>query len=298
LPFPDRFGFSTAPPLLCEIDNTTTAMADEAAAAKARGNAALGAKDFDLAVTEYTAAIGKRRRRRRRSPATYSARRSPPAPATGFDASNHVFYSNRSAAYASLKKFGEALADAEQCIKLKPEFAKGYGRKGAALHGLGATTGEVERYQDAITAYDEGLKIDPSNQMLISGARAAQQEGQASQGAGIGGLFSAPDTMAKLMANDETYVLLLLLLLLLLVVVLHLHLLVLHLHLLHLHLLLLPLLLVLLQLLLRPAQARLHGGPGVRGDHARHPGEPQQRDGAHAGAQRRQARHAVPDGRW
>lgn len=51
--------------------------------------------------------------------------------------SNHVLYSNRSGAYASTKDFQSALDDAEKTIEIKPDWAKGWGRKGSALHGLG-----------------------------------------------------------------------------------------------------------------------------------------------------------------
>lgn len=50
---------------------------------------------------------------------------------------NHVLYSNRSGAYASLKKYEEARVDAQRTTDLKPDWAKGWGRKGAALHGIG-----------------------------------------------------------------------------------------------------------------------------------------------------------------
>jgi stress-induced-phosphoprotein 1 len=53
------------------------------------------------------------------------------------DPQNHVLYSNRSACYASLKEFNKALEDANVCVRLSPQWSKGYGRKGAALHGLG-----------------------------------------------------------------------------------------------------------------------------------------------------------------
>ncbi len=36
-------------------------------------------------------------------------------------------------AYASLGNASSALSDANECIKLAPDWAKGYGRKGAAL---------------------------------------------------------------------------------------------------------------------------------------------------------------------
>ena len=60
---------------------------------------------------------------------------------------NNVLYSNRSACYCGLRKYEQALEDAECCIGAKPDWGKGYGRKGAALHGLG-------RYNDAISAYE------------------------------------------------------------------------------------------------------------------------------------------------
>lgn len=49
---------------------------------------------------------------------------------------NHILYSNRSAAYTSKKDFQKALEDANKTTELKPDWSKGWGRKGAALHGL------------------------------------------------------------------------------------------------------------------------------------------------------------------
>jgi tetratricopeptide (TPR) repeat protein len=53
------------------------------------------------------------------------------------DPSNHVLYSNRSGAYASLKDWSKALEDANKTTEIKPDWAKGWGRKGTALHGEG-----------------------------------------------------------------------------------------------------------------------------------------------------------------
>lgn len=50
---------------------------------------------------------------------------------------DHVLYSNRSAAYASLKNYDKALEDANKTTEIKPDWAKGWGRKGVALHGIG-----------------------------------------------------------------------------------------------------------------------------------------------------------------
>ena len=40
------------------------------------------------------------------------------------DSTNHVLFSNRSAAFTSLKKYKEAAADAEKTVSLKPDWAK------------------------------------------------------------------------------------------------------------------------------------------------------------------------------
>ena len=50
---------------------------------------------------------------------------------------SHVLFSNRSVAYSKLKLYQKALDDSTQCIKLAPEFARGYLRKASACNGLG-----------------------------------------------------------------------------------------------------------------------------------------------------------------
>uniref|UniRef100_A0A7S1G9V5 Hsp70-Hsp90 organising protein n=1 Tax=Bicosoecida sp. CB-2014 TaxID=1486930 RepID=A0A7S1G9V5_9STRA len=119
-------------------------MAEKAAEFKAKGNAFLGEGKFAEAAEAYTEAIA-------------------------LDGSNHVFYSNRSAAYLSMGDAEKALADADKCIEVNPSFAKGYGRKGAALHKLG-------RPQDSVEAYEAGLKVAPGNAALQEGLKAVQQD--------------------------------------------------------------------------------------------------------------------------
>lgn len=148
-------------------------MADKeaAAAAKAKGNAALSAKNFEAAVAAYTEAIGH-------------------------DGTDKVFYSNRSAAYASMGKWDEALADGQKCVELEPSFAKGYGRAGAALHGQG-------KYQEAVDIYKKGLEVDSGNAMLNQGLAAAQAKLNAASNP-IANLFSDPTNLQKLMTNPQT----------------------------------------------------------------------------------------------
>lgn len=52
------------------------------------------------------------------------------------DATNEIYFSNRAAAYNALKQFAEGARDAKSSVKLKPTWAKGWARLGAALVGL------------------------------------------------------------------------------------------------------------------------------------------------------------------
>ncbi|EPZ32047.1 Tetratricopeptide-like helical domain-containing protein [Rozella allomycis CSF55] len=108
------------------------------------------------------------------------------------DETNHVLYSNRSAAYSLLKDYNNALIDAEKTVLLKKDWAKGYSRKGAALIGLG-------RIDDAIKAFDEGLSIEPNNQVLIKGKQEAESK-KSQKGFDMSGLFNNPK--AREFMND------------------------------------------------------------------------------------------------
>lgn len=149
-------------------------MADEA---KTKGNSAFSAGDFTSAVTHFSDAIA-------------------------LSPTNHVLYSNRSAAYASLHKYADALADAKKTVELKPDWAKGYSRLGAAHVGLGD-------YEEAISAYKKGLEVDPNNDALKSGLADAQSSASRHRAAApspFGDAFSGPEMWAKLTADPMTRV--------------------------------------------------------------------------------------------
>ena len=130
-------------------------MAETADAAKERGNAALKEKRYDDAVAAYTDAI---RLDGSNHVFCASSRRDPAASRLCLTALGRAD-SNRSAAHAKKSKWVDALADAEKCIQLDASFARGYGRKGDALYGLG-------RLADAMVAINAGLKLDPGNASL------------------------------------------------------------------------------------------------------------------------------------
>ena len=68
-----------------------------------RGNAYFVAKEYARAAGCYTDALA-------------------------LDSHNATIYSNRSACYTRLGQFKSAVADAQQCIRLQPEWPKGYYR--------------------------------------------------------------------------------------------------------------------------------------------------------------------------
>ncbi|KAJ3917708.1 activator of Hsp70 and Hsp90 chaperone [Lentinula edodes] len=150
-------------------------MAD-ANALKDQGNKAFAAKDWDKAINLFSQAIA-------------------------IDGSNHVLYSNRSAAYSGKKEWAAALKDAEKCIELNPTWSKGYARKGAALHGS-------KSYDEAIAAYDAGLKIEDSAPLRkglqeVKDAQAYDTRGQKEDNP-FASMFADPNLIGKLATNPRT----------------------------------------------------------------------------------------------
>jgi stress-induced-phosphoprotein 1 len=148
-------------------------MAEAATALKDAGNKCLAAKDYAGAIAKYTEAIA-------------------------LDPANSVFYSNRSAAYLSKGDASAALADADKCIELKPDWSKGYGRKGAAHHAL-------HEYDEAYDAYERGLSVDPKDTALSKGMEQVANVMRARMGNRnpLAGLFN-PENIARLKAHPQT----------------------------------------------------------------------------------------------
>eukprot|EP01031_Cornospumella_fuschlensis_P017867 gene17867-21861_t len=92
---------------------------------KDQGNTAFQAGDVELAISLFTQAID-------------------------LDPDNHVFYSNRSAAYMKKDSISKALYDAEKCVELAPDWAKGYNRLGVAQQSLG-------RFEAALASFRRSI---------------------------------------------------------------------------------------------------------------------------------------------
>ena len=99
---------------------------------KEKGNECIRQKNYkDAALYLYTSALSK-------------------------DPSSHTVFSNRSLAYSKLQQFESALQDANKCIELAPNFARGYLRKSVALIGLGENS-------KALGAAEQGYKLRGSD---------------------------------------------------------------------------------------------------------------------------------------
>ncbi|VAH95753.1 unnamed protein product [Triticum turgidum subsp. durum] len=75
------------------------------------------------------------------------------------DPKDATLYSNRSLCHLRIGDAHDALVDADACIRLRPDWPKGYCRKGAALTVL-------KDHKEACDAYMAAVKLDPSNQEL------------------------------------------------------------------------------------------------------------------------------------
>jgi len=134
----------------------------EAEQFKNQGNAALNRGDFPEAIKAYTEAIR-------------------------LDPSNHIYYSNRAAAYTSCSLIEQAIADAKKTIELQPKWAKGYSRLGAAY----ARQGDIEGAQKA---YEDGLTHCPDDTSLKQGI--AHLEGMMQQQQRMSSAFAWPHTQS------------------------------------------------------------------------------------------------------
>eukprot|EP01039_Chlorochromonas_danica_P006461 gene6464-7125_t len=88
--------------------------------------------------------------------------------AIDLDPDNHIFYSNRSAAYMKADSKSKALHDAEKCVELAPNWSKGYNRLGVAQQSL-------RRFDAAITSFKKGIELDCNNQALWSALKACEE---------------------------------------------------------------------------------------------------------------------------
>ncbi|KAJ2482747.1 Small glutamine-rich tetratricopeptide repeat-containing protein 2 [Coemansia sp. RSA 2320] len=109
---------------------------------KAEGNALVVAKDFAGAVDAYTKAIA-------------------------LVDDSAVYFGNRAAAYSQNGDHQKAIDDARRALAIDPNYSKGYSRLGLACFGMG-------NYEEAVAAYENGLKLDPANKIMETSLETAR----------------------------------------------------------------------------------------------------------------------------
>ncbi|EMS51785.1 Protein STIP1-like protein [Triticum urartu] len=92
--------------------------------------------------------------------------RNPGSQAIELDPTDATLYSNRSLCHMQMTEVDMALLDANTCIELRPEWLKGYYRKGVALMFL-------KEYKEACDVFMAGLKLDPGNAEMEKSLREA-----------------------------------------------------------------------------------------------------------------------------
>lgn len=115
----------------------------EAAEAKEAGNRAFSAQRYEEAYQHFSEAILR-------------------------DPRSALLRSNRSGALACLGRHPEALADADLCVSLQPDWWKGYTRRGHAQF-------QLERYADSEASYLQALQLNPQEKAIIVGLEKARQ---------------------------------------------------------------------------------------------------------------------------
>ncbi|XP_026326078.1 hsp70-Hsp90 organizing protein 1-like isoform X2 [Hyposmocoma kahamanoa] len=76
------------------------------------------------------------------------------------DPNNYVLYSNRSFAFLKLDQHYLSLQDANETVRLQPQWAKGYFRRAEVEAASGL-------YDEAVISYTRALQLDPHNTKLM-----------------------------------------------------------------------------------------------------------------------------------
>jgi small glutamine-rich tetratricopeptide repeat-containing protein alpha len=118
---------------------------------KIKGNTAINSKDHVSAINHYTEAI----------------KLSSDGP------NSHVYFCNRAAAYCHTNQYQLAVDDCLSSIALSPDYIKAYSRLGLAYYFL-------EKFQDAVDAYERAVEIEPDNKSLQDSLRQARTKAKKS----------------------------------------------------------------------------------------------------------------------
>jgi len=114
----------------------------KAEALKVQGNRKVAERNYPEAIKLYTEAIQ-------------------------LDGHNAVYYSNRAAAYSQQGDHDKAVEDAKNAIAIDPKYSKAYSRMGHAYFCL-------NKYSEAVDAYEKALELDRGNATIQNSLNAAK----------------------------------------------------------------------------------------------------------------------------
>lgn len=109
---------------------------------KTKGNTQMSSQSYNDAIESYTQAIN-------------------------LTPNNKIFYSNRAAAYSQAGQQTLAIDDANKALEIDPQFARAYSRLGHAYYN-------DQQFENAVKAYEDGLKLDPSNVSMKNSLQTAR----------------------------------------------------------------------------------------------------------------------------
>uniref|UniRef100_A0A7S0Q2B8 CS domain-containing protein n=1 Tax=Coccolithus braarudii TaxID=221442 RepID=A0A7S0Q2B8_9EUKA len=119
---------------------------------KKAGNEAFKANEYQQAAVSYTEALAL-------------------CTLPSLQLEESTLLSNRAACFLKLGRYAQAHADAQKCVSLRPDFAKGHFRLALALQA-------EEKYGDACLAFNRVLQLEPKNKEAASGMRIAEVQSE------------------------------------------------------------------------------------------------------------------------
>lgn len=111
---------------------------------KSQGNQAMSKKNYELAINHYTSALE-------------------------LNPDAKVYLSNRAAAYSSAGNHDAAIKDASKATQIDPQYGKAWSRLGHAYFGKGDLAG-------AKRAYESGIKVDPTSEIMKRGLETSSKK--------------------------------------------------------------------------------------------------------------------------
>lgn len=139
---------------------------------KLEGNKAMGARSYPEAISAYTKAIE-------------------------LNPHNAIYHSNRAAAYSSSRDHEKAIVDANQALKVDPNYSKAYSRLGLAHYALGDPQASMEAYKNGLA-----IEGDKQSDAMKRGYETAKKRAEEELDAGSNTADGESSALAESKAGD------------------------------------------------------------------------------------------------